>query len=372
MNDISPVSAVVSIIQFATFIGCFRMIYVLSKSFMSPALESMALRFGWSSEIIASVIIRMSLCAPEMGISFTETLAVSGSSFGNLALRVILGSGGITFLLLPVLVAFRGGVTVSIGLIFREICMYAIAVGSLYHMVVGTSHPVFWFSILIGSFSVYIAMLCYSQHLSQVKRRQDRQSLLMYRLVPFGAIVDAPPHQVIEPFSYAPSRDEVFSVTEKILERVCLQALPGFPSERYALPSLLNVFVLQLLFSGLIAWIAKGWISNEIPIIALLAQSTDIVGIMAGTHTLVCSLSSQNFAVFIGLGVPWLMRYIVHGPTVTSGASAVYNSFKLAALGSAIFLVYTLFNTKEKMVHFDKFKYFFFLYPIFFILGFIL
>ena len=131
---------------------------------------------------------------------------------------------------------------------------------------------------------------------------------------------------------------------------------------------MINAFVLQLAFSGLIGWISQSWIKSFggislaiLPVIlSLFAQATHIMGFVAGKVSMSQCMSSQCFAVLVGIAFPSLVRTAV---------SSVYpetpsRMFAYSGIALGVLAVYSILNYKNGIVYFNKFKYFIFLYPL--------
>ena len=393
-------------IQVVIFVAGFRIMYLLTRSFMSPALESVALRIGCSGEITAALILAMSMSVPEFGIAVIESVSGGTGVSHSLAISTILGSGWVTFLLIPGLVGMSGKVEIPLRVIAREVVVYGCAMYCLYSTLLSGDPTSWWMVCFVGVYGMYLGMHVYSQKIGQLQRRAKREARLIYQLTPLRTVLEEREFLERLPIHLAPTVDAAVSrmgsdveyislakepeetilamepisreltVEEKLLSYFCLRALPGTPSEKYCVVALLNVLVLHLLIAAVITAIARSWsmaVSNDSTFVgavmlALFAQTGDIAAAISlpamAQHTLVSSMSSQCFSVLVGIGGPLILRLIFADSVHAEDGGWFQKLFGYTAFVVATFVVYSLMNTDGRMVRFGNFKYMLPVYPI--------
>lgn len=378
------------------FLVGFRLVTTLNQSFMTPAFESLSLRRGGFSEVVASVVISLTLAIPEIAISFVSAIKGNFSSNHSLAISTILGSGWIAFLLIPGILGHRATFQVSRTLLVRDLGFYVFILIVL-HFVVGDGHVSFLESLLLLCiYGMYFMALSRTEMIEQQIRRRQREERLLIQLAPLQLAMNEPdylqrlPIDMAGPVDYSdepppstslyapvvseeptvhaiPMREEEPSVLVKMLSLVCVRAMPGTDTERYYAISLINTFILELFFTAIVSAVSNRWIelsSGEAisvrpmlfgaVLVAFFTQLTEILRALSANspsacaHVFTASMSSQILVVSVGLGLPWLVNGLVHGSTPVDDVSTILNFslFLVMAVSTYLFV-----NLRGNYIH---------------------
>ena len=380
------------LLEVIVFLVCFHLMCNIGEAFMGPAFESLSLRKGAAGGVVASVFVSITLSTPEVAISFMSAIKGEYSSNHSLAISTILGSGWITYLLVPGLIGLRSVVEVPLIVIARDLGFYGLLCIALHQIIADGTVSVYESLLLLGIYGGYFLSLVRTHLAQHAVRRHQRENRLLIQLAPLQSAVsdieslERLPLQMINqdgaldlPVSgYSPvaTREDdgvgsyvhpfqrQDSFTTRLVSVVCVRALPGTDTERYYSVSLINAFLLQLLLSAVVTavsgrWIdlvAKGTVSRPnilgSVVVALSSQLTDILlavtasTTLASLHVFTNSVSSQIFAISVGLGLPWLVNALVHGSTQIDKA-AVSTNLVTTFVVLATFVTYCLFNFRS-------------------------
>jgi Ca2+/Na+ antiporter len=382
------------------FLLAFHFITTLGFSFMNPAFESLSLRKGGFGEVIASIFISVTLAIPEVTLSFISAIKGQYSSNHSLAISTILGSGWISMLLIPGLIGVRAPVSVSREMFLRDFGFYSILCVILGFILHDNSVSILESLLLLLMYGPYFGLVSYIQRKEQDMRQKRREERLLVQLTPLRLAIEEYetlerlPYDMIELVendpghpsgsligNYAPvstkdsssgDSDPLFHSTEpledtwatKLLNLICVRAIPGTASEQYYAIALLNTFILQLLFSSLVSAVSNRWIemaSRDIQsqpnivgslVVAMFSQLTEILKAITAkdnqnrAHVIMSSMSSQIFAISIGLGLPWLITSLINGSTpVDSGA--VSQSLRTTFGSIILFAIFIVLNYRN-------------------------
>ena len=378
------------------FLVGFRLVTTLNQSFMTPAFESLSLRKGGFSEVVASVVISLTLAVPEIAISFVSAIKGNFSSNHSLAISTILGSGWITFLLIPGILGHRATFQVSRTMLVCDLGFYVFILIVL-HFVVRDGHVSFLESLLLLCiYGMYFMALSRTEMIEQQIRQRQREERLLVQLAPLQLAMNEPdylqrlpidmagpldssdePHpstsmyapvESEEPTVHSiPIHEEESSALVKMLSLVCVRAMPGTDTERYYAISLINTFVLELFFTGIVSAVSNRWIQLSFGdaisvrpmlfgavLVAFFTQLTEILRAVSANspsacaHVFTASMSSQVLVVSVGLGLPWLVNGLVHGSTPVDDVSIILNFslFLLMAVSTYLFV-----NLRGNYIH---------------------
>jgi Ca2+/Na+ antiporter len=389
--------------EIVLFLLCFKLVVTLADEYMAPAIESVSLRRGATSEAIVHVVRGAFTTLPETGLAFVSILKGSDVHDHSIATCAMLGSGWISLLLIPGLSRTK---YIS-SFLFRDISLYLTLVVLLFIYSQSGSAGHIGGSLLLAVFGIYFVTLLVTQDIERNLRRELRSRNLMAQLFPlqsvleqhadleklpielatsrFGVNRDYVPLQDLAgqeskdesntsigdallleecEFTYSTDSHSQSNVFTKLLSTVCIRSLPGTESERLCIPSLLNAFVLLLLLSSILSAICDHWISfvaSGVPsrfvgpiIVAGFSKIPEILESSTRRDQISSTfLGSQIFSLGIGLGVPWLINGYIRGSTVLDSRSLM-PCLKASFLAIAIVAIYSAFSIKSRTVHFSK------------------
>jgi len=324
------------LVQFTAFVIAVSLLAHLTEFYSCPALESLSLRKGKKSEILALILISIGSAIPELAVS-TAGLLQTEESANPLIISTILSSGWISLLLIPgisALVADRGEVHLPFSLYCREIIFAIITFAVLWYSIMD-NHVIPWrCALLILVYMVYLAVVSQTQGVLQANREFNREIRVKSQLVPLHETHAIDYMQILpeeieteqESYTFTNEQSMKFRVIDRFVSLFCIRSIPGTESEKLCVVSLVNAFILEVLLSLLLMHISEDW-SHRISglpisimgiVLALTAQISNIlrayrpVSPHAGVHAILSGFSSMILSSTVGIAVPWLIRLIVY------------------------------------------------------------
>jgi len=335
------------------FLSCL-VLHVISRSFTSNALESMSLRIGRKSELVAVLLRSLFLSSPEIALS---TVAFRGHGHTvnvDVMTRTILQGGWICLLLIPGLVAIKAATSLPTSLVLRELIVLSIvmAIWSLLLPSVGITPSSCFVLFLI--YVVYIISVSMTAWIEQEQRDLRRESRLIFQLAPIADALEpsdcietvpiqlvGPPEEaptvvtlgiskrrLYVPSSLAPSRP---SLIERALALICVRAVPGTDSEKLYLVSLINSFIIEILLGvsaiilseNLLGRITSARMTKLVSptILAILSKTPHLIPAVTRTadqHIILDAWGSHIAGLTLGSSIPWLVGLMLESPRVVT------------------------------------------------------
>lgn len=399
--SVNTLGIVIEIVVFST---CFHFIATLGEAFMSPAFESLSLRLGGISEVVASVLIAVTLSLPETSISFLSALKGEFSTNHSLAISTIIGSGWISLLLIPGIVSLRMKAEFPGIAVFRDIVFFGIMIMLLQRTIEDDTVTVGESLLFMFFYGLYFLSLSLTQLIERKQRTQRRQSRVLVQLAPLQNLIEEtellerlpidmalsheeftsgmepmslPRPPVSEHFLLPDSSGDDFmlypvkykeTVTSRILSFVCVKASPGTDTERLYMVSIINIFAIQLLLSSIITAVSNRWVllvsadqatgsTNLVGsvVVGFFSKLTDILHALSATtpfaanHVVTSSLASQIFSIGIGLGLTWCINGAIRGSTHIDNSAVKFN-VRIGLVAVGILALFSVFNFRDSKI----------------------